>query len=624
MFVNLCLLSRRTIIGFVILFSVPLCAQAGIIFDSEGDQEPGYPSWMDIVEASAHYNAENTRLVFTVRVASPIPVEPDRKCSFMWLIDYDMQGGGLGNPINDIEFEIGPGIRDNPNQSSWGNYYGLWDFCNDPPACMDPNSMVYDFSPDRKTLTVEYSGLDADFMNDFYWVLWCDTIPGFWTAEWVDIAPNGGHGFCEEVVGVSNLWIKTFGVDGANFTECAQQTTDGGFILAGVTDAFGGGSLDVCLVRTDENGDPLWTRTFGGSSYEFSHSVCQTAGDGFILLGYTNSFGAGGYDILLIRTDENGDLLWARTFGGSSDDYCQCVRLTTDGGVVLGGVTTSFGVGACNAWLVRTDGNGDLLWTRTFGGDSTESFVSLDQTWDGGFVLGGWTNSFGAASGDVLLIRTDENGDPLWTRTYGDGMGGSPDVCYSVHQTSDGGFVLAGFTDSFGAGGNDAWLVRTDGNGDPLWTRTFGGSSDEVFLSLDQTTDGGFILVGYTESFGSGWYDILLVRTDENGNSLWTTTFGGSEIELSYSGGQTADGGFVVAGYSDSFGSGNSDLLLGKFDQSGKSCLGEFASPTVTSPSPAVMSPTPTVTSVSPTVTSPALVVTSPIIEVTTVCETDA
>jgi len=348
-----------------------------------------------------------------------------------------------------------------------------------------------------------------------------------------------------------SLWSRTFG--GGDVCYSVQQTADGGFILGGETSSFGAGGRDFYLVRTDANGNSLWNRTFGGSSDDVCYSVQQTSDGGFILGGYTFSFGAGIDDFYLVKTDANGNQLWSRTFGGSSWDDCYSVQQTTDGGFILGGRTYLFGAGATDFYLVKTDGNGNQQWSRTFGGSGTDWCNSVQQTTDSGFILGGYTTSFGAGSRDFYLVKTDMNGNSLWNRTFG---GTSWDWCNSVQQTTDSGFILGGYTTSFGAGNSDFYLVKTDGNGNQQWSRTFGGSYSEVCRSVQQTADGGFILGGSTDSFGAGNDDFWLVKTDGNGNSLWSRTFGGSGTDWCYSVQQTADGGFILGGGTTSFGAG--------------------------------------------------------------------
>jgi len=355
------------------------------------------------------------------------------------------------------------------------------------------------------------------------------------------------------------LWTRTYGGGRYDYGWCVQQTTDGGYIVAGVTESFGAGNFDFYLVKTDANGDSLWTRTYGGSGCDQGYSVQQTTDGGYVIAGETRSFGPERYNFYLVKTDANGDTLWTRTYGGRGSEYGYSVQQTTDGGYVIAGKTSSFGAGDYDFYLVKTDAKGDTLWTRTYGGHSSDYGYSVQQTTDGGYILAGETMSFGAGGDDVWLVKTDANGDTLWTRTYG-----STDNDYgkSVQQTTDGGYIVAGYTYFFGAPYWDFYLIKTDANGDTLWTRTYGGTEPDHAYSVQQTTDGGYILAGATQSFGAGWFDVYLVKTDANGETLWTRTYGGYDWEEGYSVQQTTDGGYIVAGVTESFGAGSYDVWL--------------------------------------------------------------
>ena len=357
-----------------------------------------------------------------------------------------------------------------------------------------------------------------------------------------------------------SLWSRSFGGEGDDRCSPLIQTADGGFALAGWTYSFG--AADFWLVRVDEEGDSLWSRTFGGEGDDWCEPLIQTTDGGFALAGGTLSFGAGGEDFWLVRVDEEGDSLWSRSFGGEGWDGCYSLIQTADGGFALAGYTWSFGMGGGDFWLVRCDENGDSLWARTYGGRAYDHCTSLIQTADDGFALAGYTESFGAGGEDFWLVRVDEDGDSLWSRSFG---GEGDDGCYSLIQTADGGFALAGRTNSFGAGEGDFWLVRSDENGDSLWSRSFGGEGDDSCSSLIRTAHGGFALAGRTNSFGAGESDFWLVRTNENGDSLlWSRTFGGRGFDECTSLIRTADGGFALAGSTESFGAGEGDFWLVK------------------------------------------------------------
>jgi hypothetical protein len=352
-----------------------------------------------------------------------------------------------------------------------------------------------------------------------------------------------------------------------------------------------------------------FAKTYGGTDLDWAYSVQQTSDGGYIVAGWTESFGAGYGDIFLIKTDANGNIIWAKTYGGTNWDEARSVQQTSDGGYIVAGRTRSFGAGYEDIFLIKTDTNGNIIWAKTYGGINRDEAYSVQQTSDGGYIVAGWTDSWGG----ILLIKTDTNGNVIWAKTYWGNR------AYSVQQTSDGGYIVAGVTHPFSAGYDDAFLIKTDANGNIQWAKTYGGTYWDWASSVQQTSDGGYIVAGTTWSFGAGSYDIFLIKTDANGNIQWAKTY---EVTVAYSVQQTSDGGYIVAGYGWSFGTGSTDIFLIKTDANGNigSCsivqnvnpTVNTVSPTVTTPSPLVSSVSPTVYSVSPTDTSPTLTVSEP------------
>ncbi len=305
------------------------------------------------------------------------------------------------------------------------------------------------------------------------------------------------------------------------------------------------GFFSVCMAVAQEPGDTLWTRVYGGEFNESAFAVEPTTDGGFIVIGYSYTFGPGNYDAYMLKTDSNGDTLWTRAYGGTDSDYGNSVQQTTDGGYVIGGATDSFCETYSDAWLIKTDSNGDTLWTRHYDGTGGyEACQSIQQTEDGGYILAGYTFYVGTQNRDVYLWKTDADGDTLWTRRYG---GDGFDMAWSVDQTTDGGYIVAGYTTSF-ISSEEVWLLRTDANGDTLWTRRFDHRNDVIARSVQQTADGGFIVVGNTDPWG-GTADVWLTKTDADGNADWTKTFGGKDDQYGNSVRQTIDGGYIVAGY---------------------------------------------------------------------------
>lgn len=406
---------------------------------------------------------------------------------------------------------------------------------------------------------------------------------------------------------------KTYGGTGIDQGYFIRQTFDSGYIITGSTQSYGAGGLfdDVYLIRIDENGDTLWTKTYGGEVYSYGYSVEQTSDSGFVITGSTNSFGNGGYDVYLIRTDKDGDTLWTKTYGGTLDDEGFSVRQTADEGFIITGWTLNFGALNHDVYLIKTNANGNLLWTKTFGGSGDDAGKTVQQTNDGGYMVAGYN------SAHFYLIKTNENGDTLWTKAYI----GQPysNYAYSAQQTSDDGYIIAGITHS---GSNlNSYLVKTDGSGNLQWSKLYSGASNDYATSVQQTSDDGYIIGGWSQSFPLGTYHGTLIKTDVNGDTLWTKTFPGGGTSNGYSVQQTVDGGFIFLGNTSVFGAGDYDLILVKTDSNGNSgCNEGFTSAVVSTPGTSVWTPSILISS-GGTSTNPATVVSSGCI-VTTLCTT--
>lgn len=289
----------------------------------------------------------------------------------------------------------------------------------------------------------------------------------------------------------------------------------------------------------------LWEKNFGGSDGEYGKSVLEAVDGGLVVAGHTGSFGNRN-QVYLLKTDSDGNLLWEKNFGGSEGDYGNSVIEATDGGLVVAGRTFSFG----NDWqvyLLKTDSDGNLFWEKNFGGTDSDYGYSVVETADGGFVVVGITSSFGSRV-QMYLLKTDSNGNLLWEKNFG---GTSDDYGYSVVETEDSGLVVTGETYSLG-NYSQLYLLKTDSNGNLLWEENFGGSESDRGSSVVSTTDGGLVVTGYTDSFGSR-VQVYLLKTDSDGNLLWERDFGGPEGDYGTSIVEKADGRLVVTGRSFSF-----------------------------------------------------------------------
>jgi len=377
-----------------------------------------------------------------------------------------------------------------------------------------------------------------------------------------------------------DVFQKTFEGSASSIGGGAKRTSDGGFIAAGNLSISG--QMDVFLLKTNASGEPEWSRSFGGAYDEWGSAVLETQDGGFAVLGKTWSYGAGSDDYFLVKTDSLGNMLWSRTYGSSQSERGWALAEASDGGFVIGG-TSDLGPGS--VCLVRTDASGQLLWSRSMGNPFYNNVWAVAETPEGGIAV------TGAGSNGAVLVKFDGSGNYQWSKSYG---GSGDDRSYGMKATNDSGFVLVGMTSSFGAGQFDVYVIRTDSDGNLEWSKTYGGLGADFGQSIELTSDGGFILLGSTESFGAGSKDIYVIRTDALGDTVWTKTYGGFSSDNAYSITQTGDGGFIVSASSASFATG---IYMIRMDENGFSGgCNEYNTATV------VTVATPTETVVSPVV----------------------
>jgi hypothetical protein len=281
--------------------------------------------------------------------------------------------------------------------------------------------------------------------------------------------------------------------------------------------SFGAGNYDTFLMKVNASGTILWNQTYGGIGSDQALGLTQASDGGYAFVGSTNSSGAGNFDAWLVKTDASGNMQWNKTYGGTGNDYGAQVVQAIDGGYAIVGRTALLGSSASDAWLIKTDATGTTLWNKTFGGAANDQANAIVLTSDGGYALFGPTNSFGVGGGqDAWLFKTDANGNMIWNKTYG---GAGSEFCLYLLQTIDGGYAFCGSTTSFSAGGSDVWFVKTDATGNMLWQKTWGGPNNEDAYQMIQTSDGGFMLVGGTRSYGYGtanppYSDWYIIKTD--------------------------------------------------------------------------------------------------------------
>jgi len=357
-----------------------------------------------------------------------------------------------------------------------------------------------------------------------------------------------------------SLWSRTFGTTGDDWALSISPSLDDGYILCGSSSAALNGQ--VWVIKTTASGDSVWGRAFGGNGNDIGSRAGTTNDGGYFFVGYTRSFGAGSSDMWLVKLDEDGNQAWSRTYGGSGEDNCYWGAEATDGGFILVGETMSFGNTNFDFWILKVNAQGDSMWSRTYGGptaDAGATYVSLTD--DGGYIVCGVTRPAGGNDGSFWLIKLDQDGNMVWSNTYG-ALG--DDLPWCVCQCEDGGYAVVGRRTRTN-GLTDAWLLRTNAGGDSLWSAAYGGPGTvEQALSVVETWDGGYILTGQGSQANG---DVLLTRTNSTGAVLWSSEFGGSNMDAGYQVLPTEDGGYAVAGGTMSFGRGGVDFWLVKTGQ---------------------------------------------------------
>jgi hypothetical protein len=357
-----------------------------------------------------------------------------------------------------------------------------------------------------------------------------------------------------------NKGKKSVTIYNKDWGHSVQQTADGGYVIAGVSWRPGGWQSDVYLIKTDSRGSKAWSKTFGRGEVNVGNSVKQTIDRGYIIAGTTWSSNKTHSDIYLVKTDTDGNEIWSRTYGGSRMDEGYSVCQTKDRGYIIAGWTDSFGRGKDDVYLIKTDDNGNMIWSRTFGGSRMDQGYSVRQTTDGGYVIAGRTESFGKGKDDVYLIKTDNNGNMVWSRTFG---GKSRDQGNSVRRTVDGGYILAGSTCGYSGTNSDVYLIKTDAEGREVWHKTFGGKFGDYGRSVQQTTDGGYIVAGNTWPLGRiGSSKVYIIKADHIGNKEWARTIGAGGSEYGFSVCLTRDGSYIVAGKTVKIDKGEDNVYL--------------------------------------------------------------
>ena len=370
-------------------------------------------------------------------------------------------------------------------------------------------------------------------------------------------------GFSQQTTFIKHIEI---GEASVNRGVTVEELKTEGYILTGYT-SDAGGNEDVFLLKTDSKGNTIWSRTYGGSGKDNGWAVRQTNDGGFIVVGFTDSFGAGNLDVYVIKTDSEGHAIWTKTYGGSGEEYGWDIRLTIDNGFIIAAQTDSFGEGEIDAYLIKIDSNGNEIWSNTFGGDKVDRVFSVQEAVDGSFSAAGISYSYdsvGPNDRDGYFLKTDAKGNQLWYKTYGED---DYDVYHSISLTKDGGYFITGYGESHAIyGSRDAYLVKTNSSGEIEWTQVIGTEGEERGIKGIETKDGNYVAVGFCREN----FDLYLIKANNKGKVLWTKSFGEkNELEFGYTVRETRDGGLIITGHNEDPQKGESSILLIKTDAEG-------------------------------------------------------
>jgi len=364
-------------------------------------------------------------------------------------------------------------------------------------------------------------------------------------------------------------WAKTYGGTGEDEAYSIQQTSDGGYIVAGMTKSFGEEEGDVWIIKIGPGGNIQWQKTYGENYWDAAYAIAQTYDGGYVMSGALDGEGWG---IWVLKLDPEGEVEWQKFLKGKDYEFgvAYSVQQTTDGGYIAAG-EFRYGEVDTDVWILKLAPDGTKEWDKTYGGNDPEHAYTLQQTSDGGLVVAGQNDRplYGEGGG-IWVLKLHPSGEIQWQKTY---AGEKEDEARSIQQTNDGGYIVVGRTSSFDVGSIDIWVLKLDPEGSMEWQQTIGGEGQDYAQSVQQTFDGGYIVAGTTYSFGNGDGDIWVLKLDKNGDVEWQKTYGGYDKEEAYSILQTYEGGYAIAGFTASYGAGAMDCIVMKLSPNGSVAL---------------------------------------------------
>ncbi len=358
----------------------------------------------------------------------------------------------------------------------------------------------------------------------------------FYDKDGLDVLPTSDGGYIAVGMTTNNIfedtdvyifktnslgdieWTKSYGGALPDFASCILKANDGNYFVLGYSQSFGGGDYDTYLLKINTSGDTLWTKTYGSYGNEQGREIVPTADDNYMIVGFTNGLATPDYNAYLTKINIDGDVIWSKEYGGGAYEAGASVKQCADGGYIMIGQTYSYGHGNSDAWIVKTNSTGDTLWTRAIGGVLYDEGIFTLENSDSSLMFCIRDSSSGAGDVDIKIVKTSNNGTIIWDKNYG---GDKKDTGKMIQPTSDEGYIIAGHSRSFGWVNPDMWLIKINTSGDTLWTQHYGGADHEHCYTARQTSDGGFIAIGHTESFSST-DEIMMLKLNSIG-TLSTT-----------------------------------------------------------------------------------------------------
>ena len=356
---------------------------------------------------------------------------------------------------------------------------------------------------------------------------------------------------------------RTYGRVGYNYGRCAYQTKDGGYIILGNSSGYEG-NTSVYLAKTDTLGKIIWDKLIGGTEINWANDFKITHDKGYIIAGYTNLNSENGYDVLLIKTDSSGKVLWKKTYGGTDWDLGYSVIEDKEHNFLVAGSTYSYSYEDADVYLIKTDSAGDTLWTRHYGGIGEDAAYCIDTTNHSDYLLSGVTRKETDSTYDAYLLKINKNGDTLFTKKYGDTL---DDKFYCARQIDETDYIVCGTTQNYGAKGYDQWILKLDTLGNVQWTRVFVNAGNEELFDIKQDWQHNFVTTGYTTTYGAGAGDVTATMYSNDGWFVNGGNYGGPKYDVSYSINFTKDSGYICTGTTYSYGIGISNIYFIKTDK---------------------------------------------------------